>query len=474
MQDICACFKEHLQECLKSIGIMMIELMVCWNQRRIESGIKERVGKDEAMKMEDAPRKEEVQEASKVSVKNELAMQVIKVERNTAIHEESSLKVELTGFCSKTGSFHIDIGRVAIQRAIELERSFLTLTNRQTRKFFGMERPRRSGIQIIVAKQEIQPVKPMKFIEFKVDCAPSECRIEMPLFHDKPQDSAIILDEKVQPAEKNRLVPVKRTLIDKVKRAFGIKPKLEKALKLEGATRIIRIEQCLKKSKKISKWREFLNGNCMIDQVMDELTAKKMIKNPRNVTAIEEAIKSIASMNELRRELGKLAKTPYNERDEKQETMLIGLWKSLKQEQLEARKSKQWQDLGFQGMDPATDFRGMGKLTTHSLGILGLKCLDYFASQHNAKAKEVLAVAQSPESWYCFAIAGINLSAYALELVQSKNAISYFYDNAIRVDSFYELFVDLFVKFNSFWIERKGHIMLFESLLKEFKQNELK
>ena len=37
--------------------------------------------------------------------------------------------------------------------------------------------------------------------------------------------------------------------------------------------------------------------------------------------------------------------------------------------QLEARHTKQWQDIGFQGKDPATDFRGMG--------VLGLYCLQY-------------------------------------------------------------------------------------------------
>ena len=37
--------------------------------------------------------------------------------------------------------------------------------------------------------------------------------------------------------------------------------------------------------------------------------------------------------------------------------------------QLTERISKQWQDIGFQGNNPATDFRGMG--------LLGLKSLLY-------------------------------------------------------------------------------------------------
>ena len=38
-------------------------------------------------------------------------------------------------------------------------------------------------------------------------------------------------------------------------------------------------------------------------------------------------------------------------------------------EKLTSRVSPQWKELGFQGIDPATDFRGMG--------VFGLMCLQY-------------------------------------------------------------------------------------------------
>uniref|UniRef100_A0A915E8V2 ELMO domain-containing protein n=1 Tax=Ditylenchus dipsaci TaxID=166011 RepID=A0A915E8V2_9BILA len=44
---------------------------------------------------------------------------------------------------------------------------------------------------------------------------------------------------------------------------------------------------------------------------------------------------------------------------------------SYNNEELKARKTNQWQDIGFQGDDPATDFRGMG--------VLGLDQLVFFA-----------------------------------------------------------------------------------------------
>lgn len=41
--------------------------------------------------------------------------------------------------------------------------------------------------------------------------------------------------------------------------------------------------------------------------------------------------------------------------------MLMTLWRTLRpNEQLDDRLTKKWIDIGFQGMDPATDFRGSG------------------------------------------------------------------------------------------------------------------
>ena len=44
------------------------------------------------------------------------------------------------------------------------------------------------------------------------------------------------------------------------------------------------------------------------------------------------------------------------------------LWRNLMVDcELTSRISKQWQDIGFQGNNPATDFRGMGLLGLQSL-----------------------------------------------------------------------------------------------------------
>lgn len=70
---------------------------------------------------------------------------------------------------------------------------------------------------------------------------------------------------------------------------------------------------------------------------------------------------------------------------------------------LVSRVSEQWKALGFQGNDPATDFRGMG--------ILGLRHLVYFAEKHGGEWRELLeSQARRRERQYPVAVAGINLT----------------------------------------------------------------
>lgn len=51
-------------------------------------------------------------------------------------------------------------------------------------------------------------------------------------------------------------------------------------------------------------------------------------------------------------------------------------------EELENRFSTQWQQIGFQGKDPSTDFRAMG--------LLALDNLYYFAEKYNENAQRIL------------------------------------------------------------------------------------
>jgi len=63
-----------------------------------------------------------------------------------------------------------------------------------------------------------------------------------------------------------------------------------------------------------------------------------------------------------------LRTTAYDCEDEGHEAMLMDLWRLLQPGiPLSQRRTKEWQNVGFQGEDPKTDFRGMGVLGLHNL-----------------------------------------------------------------------------------------------------------
>ena len=79
----------------------------------------------------------------------------------------------------------------------------------------------------------------------------------------------------------------------------------------------------------------------------------------------------------------------YDRENEEHEALLLQLWSNLKPDEvmlllslhrleLIARETDQWGDIGFQGRDPATDFRG--------LGLLSLSNLCYYALHHTDEA----------------------------------------------------------------------------------------
>lgn len=94
--------------------------------------------------------------------------------------------------------------------------------------------------------------------------------------------------------------------------------------------------------------------------------------------------------------------------------MLIKLWTTLFPETpLKDRLTDQWKMLGFQGTDPATDFRGMG--------LLGLINLLYFAENHTQVFRKLLQLQQQRQQTgmardYPVAVTGINLTQMLYDL----------------------------------------------------------
>ncbi|XP_054163144.1 ELMO domain-containing protein 2-like [Oppia nitens] len=150
------------------------------------------------------------------------------------------------------------------------------------------------------------------------------------------------------------------------------------------------------------------------------------------------------------------------------QNMLKSLWEQLSDEPLTALISKQWSDIGFQGDDPSTDFRGMG--------FLSLNNLLYFVTTYKDPARHILMHSLHPKHGFPFAIVGINLTHLALSLLTSGNLKTHFfnsYNRLFKLEDFHKVYCYLFVTFDKLWLESRPQSVMEFSLIRDKFEKQL-
>eukprot|EP01029_Cantina_marsupialis_P010023 TRINITY_DN229904_c0_g1_i1.p1 TRINITY_DN229904_c0_g1~~TRINITY_DN229904_c0_g1_i1.p1 ORF type:complete len:334 (-),score=42.96 TRINITY_DN229904_c0_g1_i1:176-1123(-) len=144
------------------------------------------------------------------------------------------------------------------------------------------------------------------------------------------------------------------------------------------------------------------------------------------------------------------------------QTLLLELWRGFFDENIPNVVGEHWKLLGFQGKDPATDFRGMG--------ILGLRHLVYFVNQNKERALHELERSRFPHG-LPLCITGINVSDFVVKLMKTR-----YLDHCLIHPSFVggseRFFVLLMADFCDFWYSKPRHsIMDFGPVFAEFRAN---
>merc|ERR1712183_755629 len=172
----------------------------------------------------------------------------------------------------------------------------------------------------------------------------------------------------------------------------------------QGCERVLRIEDSLKRSKNSSVQTMLEEKSPDVAHSIENLMQIKKIKSSIYRDGLVQVLSQIHSYETLFELVDCIRREAYDSENEKHEILLQELWRLLQPErQLSARISKDWTDIGFQGDDPKTDFRGMG--------ILGLANLVYFAKRHNNQAISTLQHSHHPQYGYSYAIVGINITS---------------------------------------------------------------
>lgn len=162
-------------------------------------------------------------------------------------------------------------------------------------------------------------------------------------------------------------------------------------------------------------------------------------------------------------EVNRLKSSVYDSTNQVHEKYLMQIWSSLNpDDKLDDRISKKWTDIGFQGNDPKTDFRGMG--------LLGFLNLHYFTSNYPSIARSILLHSNHPTNGYPFAITGINLTHIAYVLLNNSKLKTHFFNafnGTVCLEDFHKFYCYLFVNFDRLWLKEKPKDVMEFSFIKQ-------
>ncbi|KAJ3190019.1 hypothetical protein HDU85_000310 [Gaertneriomyces sp. JEL0708] len=235
------------------------------------------------------------------------------------------------------------------------------------------------------------------------------------------------------------------------------------------AALVFRIDRCLLYSTSLTEVRRLLEArDSHLDEPLGIVLNKKGFPSggaPDTPQALllRQCMSTIISSHRLVHDLNARAATKYDPTNTLHEEKLLELWDLLApSERLVSRISDQWQKIGFQGKDPATDFRGMG--------MLGLDNLHYYAKIYPDSVRRVLALSHHPTAWFSFAIVGINITDFALQLLRTRQLQHFLYTFGTSREVFMEFYCYCFEEFATYWsLQPMVTVMDFGRVFGEFQ-----
>ncbi|NWI89237.1 ELMD2 protein, partial [Pitta sordida] len=236
-----------------------------------------------------------------------------------------------------------------------------------------------------------------------------------------------------------------------------------------GARRTLSVEHSLESSKNQVLRNATRVKEAEVDKYVRDVMKEKKIElnNAGFKTNLRISLLQISGYKKLYFDVENLRKVPYDSENKEHEEQLIKLWNLLMpHESLKARISKQWCDIGFQGDDPKTDFRGMG--------LLGLVNLVYFSKHYTNESRQILSRSNHPKLGYSYAIVGINLTEMAYSLLKNGALKSHLYNMVSglpQMEHFHQFYCYLVYEFDKFWFEEEPEsIMHFNHYREKFHE----
>lgn len=179
---------------------------------------------------------------------------------------------------------------------------------------------------------------------------------------------------------------------------------------------------------------------------------------------LASVLRHVVALAALHAEVDLLRKTAYSASDARHEETLERLWQLLQpgRPRQGGRHSKDWGDIGFQGADPATDFRGMGYLSL--LNLLELARLQpAFCARH---IREYLQPGHAL-THFPLAITSINATGWLLELLRAGALDEELLRRGPSMQTVHAVHYALLLRFTDVWArERPASVMDFGRIQK--------
>lgn len=193
------------------------------------------------------------------------------------------------------------------------------------------------------------------------------------------------------------------------------------------------------------------------------------------VMNITHCLNSLKHLNIVIGRLEEMLSVTVNSSIKHHSNLLEEFWSEMRPG-VRRQSEKDWGEVGFQGMDPCSDFRGMGLLGLQQLLFLSKKKI----------AAEMLLDAGHSRRFYPFACTGINVTAFTVELLREGRLHRYLFRNlelsALRMsqqevwstsagfDAVHEVYCEVFELFSKTWQARDPpNVMHFKDVFGDVK-----
>lgn len=250
----------------------------------------------------------------------------------------------------------------------------------------------------------------------------------------------------------------------------------------------------IKRSKQLKEEKKIIFPHLEFDVqlLLNSFKVKKRISGQLAVVNLGCCLHSIRMLHRFVNICDQKKKSQFDKSHKGHVNLLDSFWEALKPN-IRRRQpsvtdcvvSSDWGEVGFQGHDPSTDFRGMG--------LLSLENLNYFATTRNESAKNILLESHHPRRFFPFAATGINVTAFLMELLHEGrfNAMIFRYfeehflhtsyatsagpsasEECVRgaFDALQVVYCEVFEEFAALWVQRDPRdVMSFPAIFAEVK-----